>query len=71
MGEAVVWLFIVAGGAIAAWLVWAVVRQARTGHGHADGAEVPWFIPGSGGHGGDGGQVPPMVPEGKKLPRIP
>lgn len=71
MGAVVYWLIVGAGGLITVWLVVVVTRQARTQHGHAPGVETPWFIPGNGGHGGDGGQVPPIVPPRPGHHRIP
>ncbi|MBW3665000.1 MAG: hypothetical protein KY469_18040 [Actinobacteria bacterium] len=70
MGAVVYWLIVGAGAVITGWLVVIVVREARSQHGHAPGVETPWFIPGNGGHGATGGQVPPFVPPLEKRDRI-
>lgn len=52
-------------GAVAVFIVIWFIRYALTvwrgDYRHTAGAKRVWWIPGSGGHGGAGGQVPPIV----------
>jgi hypothetical protein len=55
------WLWIAVGIAIVVWFIRYVVSVLRGDYRHASGAKRIWWVPGAGTHGGEGGQVPPIV----------
>ena len=60
----IVGALVVAAASVAtgSWL-WRHFRSVSRGDWRpAQGAQTPWWSPGQGGHGGDGGQSPPIVP---------